>query len=185
MASTAAVVVAMAAVGLLVLGFNRLVIGRNLVRTAWSDVDVQLRRRSDLVPQLVEVVKGYAGHESRLLEELAAARGEAAVPDLSPGQAAAAEERMAAAAGRLMALAEHYPNLLANKSFLALQKEMAAVEEDINNARRYYNAVVRDYNTLVASVPTRWLASALRFAPAGFFGAPPSARRAPVVEVVS
>ncbi len=148
--------------------YNRLVRLMMLADNAWSDVDVQLKRRHDLVPNLVEVVKGYAAHERQTLEAVINARN-AALSANDPQQRVAAENMLTAALRQLFALAEAYPTLQANQNFLALQQQLATIEEDIANARRYYNAVVRDYNTRLASIPDGLIASLCGFRPRFFF----------------
>jgi LemA protein len=123
--------------------FNRLVRLRNMVREGFSGIDVQLRRRTDLVPNLVETVKAYAAHERDVLEEVAATRASSIAANDVPGQAAAARA-LQAALGRLFALAEAYPQLKADKNFLELQNQLAEIEDQLQMARRYYNGTVRD-----------------------------------------
>ncbi len=160
--------------------YNRLVRLMMLADNAWSDVDVQLKRRHDLVPNLVEVVKGYAAHERQTLEAVINARN-AALSANNPQQRVAAENMLTAALRQLFALAEAYPTLQANQNFLALQQQLATIEEDIANARRYYNAVVRDYNTRLASIPDGIVASLCGFRPRFFFVADEGEREAPQV----
>ncbi len=160
--------------------YNRLVRLMMLADNAWSDVDVQLKRRHDLVPNLVEVVKGYAAHERQTLEAVINARN-AALSANDPQQRVAAENMLTAALRQLFALAEAYPTLQANQNFLALQQQLATIEEDIANARRYYNAVVRDYNTRLASIPDGLIASLCGFRPRFFFVADEGEREAPQV----
>ncbi len=160
--------------------YNRLVRLMMLADNAWSDVDVQLKRRHDLVPNLVEVVKGYAAHERQTLEAVINARN-AALSANDPQQRVAAENMLTAALRQLFALAEAYPTLQANQNFLALQQQLATIEEDIANARRYYNAVVRDYNTRLASIPDGIIASLCGFRPRFFFVADEGEREAPQV----
>jgi LemA protein len=151
--------------------YNRLVKMRNLVATAWADVDVQLRRRADLVPALVEVVGGYASHEREALTAVAEARTRALS---APSEVAAreqAEDALRAATGRLVLLAEAYPDLKADARFRDLQAQLVAVENDLASARRYYNAVVRDNNALVLSFPVGVLGRATGFHTAEFFEA--------------
>jgi LemA protein len=149
--------------------FNRLTQLRQLGRNAWSDIDVQLKRRHDLIPAVVAVVKGHAGYERATLEALVAARGRALA---STGPAARSREEQPVADGlrRIFAVAEAYPDLRAAASFAALQRTLIDVEDHLQNARRYYNAVVRDYNTALAQFPTILVARLLGFAPREFFG---------------
>src|SRR5213592_2500863 len=138
-------------VALIIAGYNRLVGLRVRSDEAWSDIDVQLKRRTDLVPNLVETVKGYAAHERATLETVTRARG-AAVAAQTPETRAQAENALTGALRQLFALAEAYPDLKANANFVQLQGSLSEIEDAIQSARRYYNAVVRDLNT---SVQTR------------------------------
>jgi LemA protein len=160
--------------------FNRLVRGRNLVREGWSGIDVQLRRRADLIPNLVEVVKGYAAHERTLFEEIAAKRT-AAVNAGGVAGRAAAERDLQGSMHRLMALAESYPELKANQNFLALQNQMAELEDQLQMARRYYNGTVRDYNISIQTFPDVLLAGPFGFREEHFFEMEPGAGAAPSV----
>ena len=132
--------------------FNRLVRGRNLVREAWSGIDVQLRRRSDLVPSLVETVKSYAAHERALFADVAAKRTSAMSATGVSGKAAA-ESDLQGSLHRLLAVAEAYPELKASQNFVTLQQQLADLEEQLQMARRYYNGTVRDYNIAIQSFP--------------------------------
>jgi LemA protein len=151
--------------------FNRLVRMRNQCSNAWSDIDVQLKRRHDLVGNLVEAVKGYAHHERQVLERVAAARSSAehARSEGRPGAAGEAESALTGEMVRLVALVEAYPDLKASERFLDLQRALTEVEDDLQNARRYYNAVVRDFNTLIQSFPDLLLSRPLGFAEREFF----------------
>lgn len=149
--------------------FNRLVSLRNRLRSAWADVDALLKRRADLIPNLVAAVRGYAGHEQRTLEGVTDAR--AAVLTAGDDRAARAEAENALTRGvhRLIAIAEAYPELRASANFLALQAELVQTEDDIASARRYYNAVARDLNTSRETFPNLLIAGALGFRRAEFF----------------
>jgi len=149
--------------------FNRLARLRLLGRNAWSDIDVQLKRRHDLVPPLVEVVKGHAGYERQTLEAVVAARARA-VRAAGPAAAGEAEHALAGSVRQILAVAEAYPELSAGESYLSLQKNLTAIEDHIQNARRYYNAVVRDYNVAIAQFPAMLVARAMGFRPREFFG---------------
>jgi LemA protein len=165
------VLVLLACAGLLVaLSYNHLVRLRNKVEEAWRDVDVQLQRRHDLIPRLVEVVKGYAAHESDLFEELARLRGKA---EEANGAAAksAPEAELAGALGKTIAVAEGYPALRASENYLALQKEIASTEDEIAASRYLYNGNVRIYNTRIQSFPVSAYADVFGFEPAEFFQA--------------
>ena len=137
--------------------YNGLVRLRVRVNAAWADIDVQLKRRWELIPNLVETVKGSAGHERDTLEAVIEARNRAMNAD-GPAQTAAAEGRLAGALGNLFALSEAYPDLRAVEAFTALQASLDEIEEAVQNARRYYNAVVRDYNTKTRVFPSSLIA---------------------------
>ena len=150
--------------------FNRLVALHKRADGAWSDIDVQLKRRWDLVPSLVAAVKGYASHESSTLESVVEARTRAeASRSATPSGRGESERGLAASIGKIFALAEAYPDLKANQSFLDLQKTLAEIEDNVQYARRYYNAVVRDLNTLVESVPSMFVANATGFTTRDYF----------------
>jgi LemA protein len=160
-----------ALLGLLIaLSYNRLVRLRNKVVEAWRDVDVQLQRRHDLIPRLVEVVKGYAVHEHELFNELAQLRADA---ERASGAAAksAPESDLGVALAGAVAVAEGYPNLRAAENFRALQKEIAGTEDEVAAARTIYNGNVRIYNTRVQTFPVSFYADLLGFEPADFFQA--------------
>jgi len=150
--------------------FNRLVRTRQMANEAWSGIDVQLKRRSDLVPNLVDTVKGYAAHERSVLEEVTQLRGAArAVPEGDVAARAQAEGALSAALGKLFALSENYPDLKASTNFLDLQKQLSDLENDLQMARRYYNGAVRNQNVLVQSFPSNILAGMFGFGPREFF----------------
>lgn len=166
--------------------FNRLVGLRNRAAGAWSDIDVQLKRRHDLVENLVETVTGYARHERQTLEEVtrARARAEAARSAARPAEAADAERQLGGRIRELFVLAEAYPALKAADRFLDLQRALTRVEDDIQHARRYYNAVVRDLNTRIESVPDLLVARPLGFQAREFFElASPAEAAVPAVEI--
>ena len=148
--------------------YNLLVRDRNRVGQAWSDVDVQLTRRHDLVPRLVELVKGYASYERALLENVAAlrSRGLAAT---SPAQRGEVERSLGSGVHRLVALAESYPDLKASENFLDLQHKLVDTENQIQFARRYYNGAVNAFNTRIDQFPDLMIARAFAFRPAEFF----------------
>jgi LemA protein len=158
--------------------FNRLVRLRNQVRASWAQIDVQLKRRHDLIPNLVETVKGYAGHERGTLEAVAQARA-AAMSAQGVAGTSAAENRLTATLGRLFALAEAYPDLKANQNFLALQTELAGTEDKIAYARQFYNSAVQSLNNAVESLPSNVVAGMTGFHAAEFFEAA-GAERGPV-----
>ena len=148
--------------------FNRLIRSRNRVDAAWSDIDVQLQRRHDLIPRLVTAVDQYAKYESATLQAVTELRAEA----MRQGGVRArgrAEEKLSAGVERIIALAENYPDLKANENFLKLQNELVETEDYLQFARRYYNGSVRDYNTMTESVPSNIVASLFGFAERDFF----------------
>ncbi|MEX2304540.1 MAG: LemA family protein [Bryobacterales bacterium] len=157
-------------------GYNRLVTLRNNVRNAWAQIDVQLKRRHDLIPNLVETVKGYAGHEKETLENVTRARAQAVSAE-GVGQQAAAEQGLSAALGRLMLVVEQYPDLKANQSFLALQEELTSTENKISFSRQNYNDVVMFYNTATEKVPTNIIAGMFQFKAEEFFEIEDEAQR--------
>lgn len=167
-----------------VVTYNRLVRLRNTREEAWSGIDVQLVRRADLVPNLVETVEGYAGHEREVLEEVTAARSRLTAAT-GPREAGAADDQLESALGRLFAVAEAYPELRASDNFLALQHELVQLEEDIAFARRYHNAVVEQYNTAQQTFPNLLVARPLGFSPEEFFKADASDREVPTVGTAS
>ena len=163
--------VAIGAIGL----FNRLVRLRNQVQVAWSDVDVQLQRRHDLVPMLVETVKGYAHHEQGLLERIAEERS-AALQATSPGARGGPETALGQGLERLLALGEAYPELKASGNFSQLSTQLVQVEDTLQHARRFYNGSVREYDNALETFPTLLIAKVLAFKPAEFFAADVDAR---------
>ena len=148
--------------------YNGLAQLRLLADNAWADIDVQLKRRHDLIPGLVGAVKGHAGYERGTLEAVVEARNKAASAS-GPAAAAAAEVALAGNVRQIIALAEAYPDLKAATSFLTLQKQLSEIEDQVQNARRYYNAVVRDLNTRIAQFPSNLLAGTFGFRPREFF----------------
>jgi LemA protein len=161
-------------IGWALAAYNRLVRQRNQVQASWAQIDVQLKRRHDLIPNLVETVKGYAAHERGTLDAVVAARNNAvaaAAQDPSVGGRAAAENMLTQTLGRLFALAEAYPDLKANQNFAALQGELANTEDKIAYARQFYNSAVQTYNTSVQSLPTNVIAGVGGFRVMDFFQA--------------
>jgi len=158
------VVIAVVLVGM----YNNLVQLRIRCDSAWSDIDVQLKRRHDLIPNLVETVKGYAAHEKGTFENVTKFRSQA-MQATSPADKAAAENQLTGALKSLFAVAENYPQLKASEEFTQLQGSLSQTEDTIQNARRYYNAVVRDLNTKIQSFPTNILAGMFGFQPRQFF----------------
>jgi LemA protein len=160
---------------LLLIYFNRFVSFRNKVKTAWSDIDVQLKRRYNLIPNLVETVKAYASYERSVLEEITKTRS-SAMEAKTPAEQAKAENLLTGSIKGLLVIAESYPQLLANQNFLDLQKNLTDVEENLQMARRYYNAVVRDNNTALQSFPGNIVAGLFGFRTAEFFEIDPMER---------
>src|SRR5213594_2601303 len=148
--------------------YNSLVRLKVQTDNAWADIDVQLKRRYDLIPNLVETVKGYAGHEKGTLEAVITARNRA-ITATSPADKAQAENMLTGALKSLFALAEAYPQLRAIESFTSLQNSLSQIEDTVQNARRYYNAVVRDLNTKIQQFPTNILAGMFGFQARQFF----------------
>lgn len=148
--------------------YNSLVQLRVRADSAWSDIDVQLKRRHDLIPNLVETVKGYAAHEKGTFENIAKFRSQA-MQATTPADKAQAETQLSGALKSLFAVAENYPELKASEQFTGLQSSLNSIEDNIQNARRYYNAVVRDFNTRVQSFPTNILAGMFGFTARQFF----------------
>ncbi len=148
--------------------YNSLVQLRVRADSAWSDIDVQLKRRHDLIPNLVETVKGYAAHEKGTFENIAKFRSQA-MQATTPADKAVAENQLTGALKSLFAVAENYPELKASEQFTGLQTSLNSIEDNIQNARRYYNAVVRDYNTRVQSFPANIIAGMFGFQTRQFF----------------
>ena len=162
------VVIVLAIVGAIA-SYNRFVSQKNLIRDAWANIDTELRRRYDLIPNLVETVKGYATHEREVFENVTKARAMATAATGSPAEQAAAEGPFVAALRQLFAVAENYPDLKANQNFLALQAELSNTEDRLQTARRFYNANVRDYNRRVQSFPSMFIARMFSFKEEEFF----------------
>jgi LemA protein len=161
--------------------YNGLVRLKVTCDNAWADIDVQLKRRYDLIPNLVETVKGYAGHEKGTLEAVINARNRA-MTATSPADKAQAENMLTGALKSLFALSEAYPQLRAIESFTSLQTSLTEIEDTVQNARRYYNAVVRDLNTKIQQFPSNIFANMLGFKPREFFEiSAPAEREAPKV----
>ncbi len=156
--------------------YNSLVQLRVQAENAWADIDVQLKRRYDLIPNLVETVKGYAGHEKGTLEAVVKARN-AAIAATGPAAKAEAEGMLSGALRQLFALSESYPQLRAVESFTSLQGSLNEIEDHVQNARRYYNAVVRDFNTKIAQFPSNIIAGMFGFGVREFFELKDTAQR--------
>lgn len=161
-------IIVVAIVGYALVVYNGLVRQRNQVKESWSDIDVQLKRRYNLIPNLVETVKGYASHEREAFDSVTKARAQA-IGARSPEEHAAAENMLAGTLKTLFAVAEAYPELKANANFLELQRELSDTENKIQAARRFYNTNVRDFNTAIEQVPKNIIANMFKFAKAEFF----------------
>lgn len=154
--------------------YNQLVSLRQMARSGWSDIDVQLKRRADLIPQIVATVKAYASHENKLFDDVTLRRMEALNAGANPAARGAAETAFSAPVSRLLALAEDYPELKASENFLDLQNELADTEDKIEHARRFYNGAVRELNTKVETVPANFIAGLFGFKQRAFFELAPS-----------
>jgi LemA protein len=152
-----------------VVSYNRFVSQQQLIKDAWANIDTELRRRYDLIPNLVETVRGYAAHERGVFENVTRARAAATAATGSPAEQAAAEGPLVAALRQLFAVVENYPDLKANQNFLALQQELANTEDRLQTARRFYNANVRQYNERVQQFPSVLIARAFGFQQEEFF----------------
>jgi LemA protein len=162
-----------------VMHYNKLVADRQLTQEGWSGIDVQLKRRADLIPNLLETVKGYMAHERETLEAVTNARAAAqSAAGGTPAQRAQAEGQLSGALGRLMAVAEAYPDLKANTTFLEFQGALQKVEDELQLARRYYNGTARNFNTAVQTFPSSILAGAFHFTPVQYFEIEDAADRA-------
>ncbi len=165
-----------------IFAYNGLVRLRNTVKEAWAQIDVQLKRRCDLIPNIVETVKGYAAHERETLENVVKAR-QAGLSATGVKEQAEADNMITGALGKLFALSEAYPNLKANENFLALQEELSSTENKIAFSRQYYNDSVRTFNTKIQVFPTTIVAGLFHFQPADFFEVTDAAQReAPIVK---
>jgi len=163
----------------LVFAYNSLVRLRNRAQEAWSDIDVQLKRRYDLIPNLVETVKGYMTHERQVFENVTTARARAMGAPMGK-EKAGAENALSGALKSLFAVAENYPQLKANENFSKLQDELTDTEDKIQAARRFYNGNVRDMNIAIQSFPKNLIANSFGFKPMEFFGDVSEAEKAPV-----
>lgn len=159
--------------------YNKMVASRNYMTEAWSSIDVFLKKRSNLIPALVETVKGYAAHEKKLLEELTALRSKALNAN-SPEEKIASEKMLGSSLGNILVLSENYPDLKANTNFQELQRQLFSIETDIESARRYYNGTVRNNNNLVESFPGNIFAGMFHFSKGLFFEIDESEKQMPV-----
>ena len=176
------ILVIVVVLGLIFAGlYNGLVKLRNVVQESWAQIDVELKRRHDLIGNLVETVKGYAAHERGTLDEVTRARAAAMAPNQGPAQAAQSEGELSRALVNLQAVSEAYPDLKANQNFMALQSELSSTEDRIAGARRYYNANVRALNTKVETLPTNFIAGMAGVTKAEYFETEGIAREAPQV----
>jgi len=175
------VVIVVLIVGFFWLGYNGLVKRRNQVDNAWSQIDVQLKRRHDLIPNLVETVKGYAAHERGTFEAVTAARANA-INAQGPEAQAQAENALSGALKSLFAVAEAYPDLKANQNFLNLQEELTSAEDRIAYARQFFNDAVLSYNTKIQQFPTVLIAGMFHFEKREFFDAAPEDTETPQVQ---
>ena len=188
MSAVIIIVIVVLVVALIVIaGYNSLVRKRNRTKEAWSQIDVELKRRHDLIPNLVASVKGYAAHESGTFEAVTASRAAAisAGADTSPAAVASAENALSSSLRTLFAVAENYPALRAQEGFLALQEQLATSEDKIEYARRYYNTSVRDFNSATQSFPWVLVAGPFGFRPFEFFETAAADRDTPVVDFSS
>jgi LemA protein len=184
MALLIVIVVLVVVIGLAVLAYNGLVRRRNRTQEAWSQIDVELKRRHDLIPNLVETVKGYAGHERGTFEAVTKARAAAVSAGATgdPANIAPAENALSSTLRSLFAVAENYPQLRAVESFVQLQEQLTATEDKLEFARRFYNTSARDYNIALQTFPRNLLAESFGFHSVGFFEADASDRAVPSVQ---
>ena len=148
--------------------YNALISNKNMVGEGWSGIDVQLRRRSDLIPNLIETVKGYAAHEDKLFRDIADLRAKS-IAGGTVGEQSQVGQAMSAALGRIFAIAEAYPELKADANFRDLQDKLSGIEHEIQMSRRYYNGTVRNFNTLIESFPSNVIANYFHFSKSEFF----------------
>ncbi len=177
------VAVVAAVLAALVILFNRLVQKRQMVRNGWADIDVQLKRRADLIPTLVTTVKGYAAHERELFEDVVERRNAALQAGDDPSARGAAESALSRPVTRLLAVAEDYPDLKASQNYSELQAQLADTENKIEMARRFYNGAVRELNIVVQSFPGNLIAGLFGFVQASFFEIETSDRAVPNVDL--
>ena len=166
----------------LIVAYNSLIRGRNQIENAWSQIDVQLKRRIDLIPNLVEAVKGYAAHEKDTLDAVVRARNAAIAAPATPSGQAEADSQLTGALRQLFALSEAYPDLKANQNFLALQEELTATEGRVAYARQFYNDSVLGYNNKLQAFPTVFFAKAMKFERREYFETDEAARQVPKVQ---
>ena len=169
----------------IVVTYNTLVALRNYIRDAWSNVDTELKRRYDLIPNLVATVKGYAAHEREVLEQVTQLRVQCMASQGRPEEQAVDENQLVAALQRLLAVVENYPQLKADQHFLQLQRELVNTEDRIQAARRFYNGNVRDYRNKCQTFPSSLVAGAFGFEPQDYFQVPPSVREVPDAKIIA
>ena len=175
-------IVAVIAIAVVIL-FNQLVGKRNMVNNGWADIDVQLKRRADLIPQLVTTVQGYAAHERQLFEDVIMKRNAAMQAGDNPGERGRKESALAAPVNKLLAVAEDYPDLKASENFAELQNELSDTENKIEMARRFYNGAVREMNVAVESFPRNLVAGLFGFGRRHFFEIEMSDRAVPTLDL--
>ncbi len=168
--------------GLVAVLYNGLVAKRQMAENGWSDIDVQLKRRADLIPNIVDTVKAYAKHEKQLFIEVTEKRNLALAAGEDPKARGFAESQLSQGAGKLLAIAEDYPELKASQNFLDLQNELSETENKIEMARRFYNGAVRELNTAIESVPTNFIAGPFGFRQRDYFEIDPVDAAMPHVE---
>ena len=166
-----------------IVSYNRFVQQRQLIKDAWANIDTELRRRYDLIPNLVETVRGYASHERTVFENVTRARAAAASATGSPAEQAAAEGPLVAALRQLFAVVENYPDLKASTNVMQLQEEITTTENQISFSRQHYNATVLDFNNAIQTFPAVLVAGILGFAKREFFDAEPEAAEVPKVDL--
>ena len=159
--------------------YNTLVALRNHIKDAWANIDTELKRRYDLIPNLVAAVKGYAAHEKEVFERITQLRAQCMANQGNPGQQAVDENQLVTALQRLMMVVENYPQLKADRNFLELQRELVNTEDRIQAARRFFNGNVRDYRNKCQTFPSSAIAGAFGFEPQDFFDVEPSVREVP------
>ncbi len=169
--STIIIIAVIFLVLLIIVSYNRLVVLRNRVKEAWADIDVQLKRRYDLIPNLIETVKGYATHEREIFENVTKARARAVSAEATgdPKQIAQAENQLTSTLKTLFAVSENYPDLKASENFMELQRELRDTEDKIQASRRFYNRNVRDFNTKIEMFPMSIIAGTFNFKKKDFF----------------
>lgn len=176
--------IVIAAVALAVV-YNLLVQKRQMTRNGWADIDVQLKRRADLIPQLAETVRGYAAHERQLFEDVIAKRNAALAAGDDPAARGEAESALSQPVRQMIAVAEDYPDLKASGNFLELQKELSDTEDKIEMARRFYNGAVRELNTLIESFPVNFFAAPFGFSRRDYFEIETADRAVPSLGIVA